>query len=123
MAVLLHAVSLAGVCRKGAPVRFRRCGRGPRKCGVWGASAPGRWAATCFLPLPSCDFSVPPCVPRARDSRVPIRFMPKGKRRWNVAQVRDQPTSDRGQTLPPRLGAVAWAPSASEAHGAVEYGE
>ena len=62
-------------------------------------------------------------LPRARGSRVPILFMPKGKRRWNVAQVRDQPTSDRGQRLPPRLGAVAWAPSASETHGAVEYGE
>ena len=42
-----------GCVGRGAPVRFRRCGSGPRKCGVWGASAPASWAATCFLPLPS----------------------------------------------------------------------
>ena len=42
-----------GCVGRSAPVRFRRCGRGPRKCGVWGASAPRSWAATCFSPLPS----------------------------------------------------------------------
>ena len=42
---------------------------------------------------------------------------------WCVARVRDQPTPDRGQALPSRLGAVACAPTASEAHGALEHGE
>eukprot|EP00964_Phaeocystis_antarctica_P054890 scaffold32284_cov29-Phaeocystis_antarctica.AAC.1 len=71
-----------------------------------------RWSKCCLCHQPhhsSCSTTIP--LPKST-------YLP-----WYVARVRNQPTPDRGQALPPRLGAVAWAPSASEAHGAVKYGE